>query len=98
LEPDYNNGSSILYEDIRKNIENRGYRCIYLPPYSSELNPIEQFWSIYKSKLKRKQLLEEAALTTRIQMACNQILVGGLRGFCKYSIDKFDDYLNRMPI
>jgi transposase len=29
--------------DIAKYVESRGYRCIYLPPYSPELNPIEQF-------------------------------------------------------
>ena len=86
------------HEDIRKHIENRGYRCIYLPPYSPELNPIEQFWSICKSKLKREQLLEEETLTIRIQMAYNQILIGDFRGFCKYSTAKFDDCLNRRPI
>lgn len=29
---------------IRVAIKSRGYKCIYLPPYSPELNPIEQFW------------------------------------------------------
>ena len=29
------------HEDIRKHIENRGYRCIYLPSYFTELNLIE---------------------------------------------------------
>ncbi|KAG1052847.1 hypothetical protein G6F43_005032 [Rhizopus delemar] len=28
---------------VRKYIYSRGYRCVYLPPYSPELNPIEQF-------------------------------------------------------
>lgn len=41
-------------DNIRKFIESRGYGCVYLPPYSPELNPIEQFWSAVKSKLKRK--------------------------------------------
>jgi transposase len=41
------------YTDIKKYIEARGYRCVYLPPpYSPELNPTEQFWSVCKSKLK----------------------------------------------
>ncbi|KAL1932186.1 hypothetical protein VTP01DRAFT_9242 [Rhizomucor pusillus] len=30
-------------EDIAKYVESRGYRCAYLPSYSPELNPIEQF-------------------------------------------------------
>lgn len=40
-----------INEDIRKYVESRGYGCVYLPPYSPELNPIEQFWSVVKSKL-----------------------------------------------
>lgn len=44
--------------DIEKEINRRGYGCIYLPPYSSELNPIEQFWSVCKSKMKRQELLQ----------------------------------------
>lgn len=38
---------------IRK-IESKGYRVMYLPPYSPELNPIEQFWAIVKGKMKRE--------------------------------------------
>lgn len=39
-----------------KEIEYCRYDFIYLPPYPSELNPIEQFWSIVKSNLKRKKV------------------------------------------
>ncbi|EIE82108.1 hypothetical protein RO3G_06813 [Rhizopus delemar RA 99-880] len=35
--------------DIGKYIHSRGYRYVYLPPYSPELNPIEQFWSVVKN-------------------------------------------------
>jgi transposase len=59
------------HEDIQKHIEIRGYGCVYLLPYSPELNPIEQFWSVCKSKLKKEQLLDGEALTTRIADACN---------------------------
>lgn len=38
---------------IDEMIVERGYRSIYLPPYSPELNPIEQFWAIVKNKVKR---------------------------------------------
>ncbi|KAG1141342.1 hypothetical protein G6F37_008401 [Rhizopus arrhizus] len=34
----------------------RGYRCIYLPQYSPQLSPIEQFWSAMKSKVRRHEL------------------------------------------
>ena len=32
---------------------------MYLPTYSPELNPIEQFWAVAKSKVKRHRFLQE---------------------------------------
>ena len=31
----------------------KGYRLIFLPPYSPELNPIEKFWSWLKRHLQK---------------------------------------------
>ncbi|KAL1932979.1 hypothetical protein VTP01DRAFT_8657 [Rhizomucor pusillus] len=45
----------------------------YLPSYSPELNPIEQFWSVVKSKVKRNRLLERQTLMTRISEASNSL-------------------------
>lgn len=87
-----------INEDIKSFIKGRGYRCIYLPPDSPELNPIEQFWSVCKSKLKRERLLEEETLSSRIADACNQVLLSNLKGFCKYSINRFDDCLQEKHI
>ncbi|KAG1448381.1 hypothetical protein G6F56_008958 [Rhizopus delemar] len=84
--------------DIRKYIEQHGYGCVYLPAYSPELNPIEQFWSVCKSKLKREKLLQEETLSSRIGEACNTILLSDLQGFCRYSAAKFEDCLNRKPM
>jgi len=56
------------HADIRSYIESRGYGCVYLPPYSAELNRIEQFWSVCKSKLKREALLEEETLTSESEL------------------------------
>lgn len=33
-----------------------GYKSIHLPLYSPELNPIEPFWDLLKSKVKRSQV------------------------------------------
>ncbi|CEG63391.1 hypothetical protein RMATCC62417_00542 [Rhizopus microsporus] len=38
------------HENIKKYIEYRGYKCVYLPTYSPELNPIEQFWAVAKRR------------------------------------------------
>lgn len=81
--------------DIRKLIKGRGYDCVYLPSYSLEVKFIEQFWSVCDSKLKRKALLEEETLALRIRDACNQILFSDLAGFCRYSMQRNDDWLNR---
>ncbi|EIE82436.1 hypothetical protein RO3G_07141 [Rhizopus delemar RA 99-880] len=35
---------------MTRKIEARGYRVMYLTPYSPELNPIEQFWALVKGK------------------------------------------------
>lgn len=43
---------------IGKMIKECGYKCIYLPLYSPELNLIEQLWSVIKSNVKRKFILK----------------------------------------
>lgn len=69
---------------IRK-IEKRGYKIMYPPPYSSELNPIEQFWYLVKSKLKRQKLLDNKTLSTRIADACNEAHLSDLAGLFNHS-------------
>lgn len=48
-------------------------RCVYLPPYSPELNPIEQFWSLVKNRVKRSKFNDKEDLFTRIRDACNEV-------------------------
>lgn len=55
--------------DIGKYICSRGCRYADLPPYSPELNPIEQFWSVVKSKVKQNKFVEKESLMTRISVA-----------------------------
>lgn len=69
---------------IRK-IESRGYRIMYLPPYSPELNPIEKFWAIVKGKIRREKLMSEENLSQRIAERCDQVRVSDLQGFCGHS-------------
>ncbi|KAG1474013.1 hypothetical protein G6F56_000611 [Rhizopus delemar] len=62
-------------DDIDEIIERRRYRSIRLPPYSPELNPIEQFWALLKSKVKRSQFGDAEDLKTRISEAIQDISV-----------------------
>ena len=36
-------------------IENSGNKIMYLPAYSPDFNPIENYWAITKNRLKQKQ-------------------------------------------
>ena len=38
---------------IAEAFEQAGVRLLFLPPYSPDLNPIEQFWSELKAKIRR---------------------------------------------
>jgi transposase len=70
-----------IYIDIDELITFRGYRSIYLPPYSPQLNPIEQFWSVVNNKVKRGTFSDNEDLKTRIAEVCNNVLVHHLKDF-----------------
>ncbi|KAG1456885.1 hypothetical protein G6F56_006732 [Rhizopus delemar] len=75
---------------IDEMITERGYRSIYLPPYSPELNPIENFWSIVKNKVKRSSFKDAEDLATRIAEACNNVPPEHLNAFAQHSVNCFD--------
>lgn len=85
-------------EKIDKLVETRGYHCVYLSPYSPELNPIEQFWSLVKSKIKRTKLLQEETLTQRITEACQEVTKENLYGFISHSASCISYCLNKTPM
>ncbi|KAG1152233.1 hypothetical protein G6F37_002253 [Rhizopus arrhizus] len=51
---------------IKTLVEERGHRCIYLPPYSPFLNSIEEFWSKVKAGVRRTPLTADDRLTDHI--------------------------------
>jgi hypothetical protein len=81
--------------DIGKYINSRGYRYVYLPPYSPKLNPIEQFWSAVKSKMKQNKFLEKETLVARISEACNSLYLRDFEGFVSHSARCFGKCLNK---
>lgn len=81
--------------DIGKYIHSRGYRFVYLPPYPPELSPIEQFWSVVKSKVKQNKFLEKETLMTRISEACDSLGVSDFQGSVSHSAKCFGKCLNK---
>ena len=86
------------HKDIKLYVESCGYGGMNLPPYSPGLSPIEQLWSVCKSKLKREAPLKEKYLTLRIREACSNAAINDLKDFCRYSLKKFDDCLEPKPV
>jgi hypothetical protein len=84
--------------EVDKIVTSRGYKCVYLPPYSPELNSIEQFWSVVKNKVKRSQFGNKEDLKTRISDACDDVPLHHLKAFIKHSVDHFDNCLNKVHI
>jgi transposase len=42
-------------QNTKELIENAGYYLLYLPPYSPDFNPIENYWAITKNTVRSKQ-------------------------------------------
>lgn len=59
-------------EEIRHLIEAAGARLVYLPPYSPDFSPIENFWSKVKSILKTLGARSYQALSSAIETAFEQ--------------------------
>jgi len=58
---------------VREAIEGRGAQLKYLPPYSPDLNPIEQMWSKVKAKLRSYARRTRESLYRAIGSALRQV-------------------------
>ncbi|CEG67847.1 hypothetical protein RMATCC62417_04209 [Rhizopus microsporus] len=76
----------------------RGYIPVYLPPYSPELNPIEQFWKDLKDYIKRDKFKDNETLTSRMMDACEKVPLQNIRNYIQHSINTFPKCLNKEPI
>lgn len=79
-------------------IVSRGYKAVYLPPYSPFLNPIELFWSKVKAGVKRDCLTATDNLSARIVESARQVSVDDCRGWIKHSVSFFDRCLALKPM
>jgi transposase len=66
---------------VREIIEERGCELIYLPPYSPDLNPIEEAFAKLKGLLRKSGAKSRRALVEAMGAALDAITVGDARGF-----------------
>lgn len=71
-------------------VEARGARLLYLPPYSSDFNPIEWVWSKVKTILRRLKARTFSDLIEALQQALRAITLEDIQGWfahCGYAIN-----------
>ncbi|KAG1470009.1 hypothetical protein G6F56_002928 [Rhizopus delemar] len=85
-------------KDVNHLIISRGYRSLHPSPYPTEPNPVEQFWSVVKNKVKGGVFSDDENLKTRIAAACNNFPIHHLRAFIQHSCNQFDNFTNKKHI
>lgn len=70
---------------VRELIEAAGASLLFLPPYSPELNPIEECWSKVKSFLRTAKARTHAALYRALAMARELVTTEDSRGWFRHA-------------
>ena len=70
---------------IRSIIESTGAELWFLPPYSPDLNPIEEFWSKLKAEIRRFAPPTIGAFHRALRWAMSLVTRDDLRGWFKHS-------------
>ena len=66
---------------MRELVEERGCELLYLPPYSPDLNPIEEAFAKLKALLRRAAVRSREALVEAMGVALGTITAQDVRGF-----------------
>lgn len=69
---------------IRELIEGRGCELMYLPPYSPDLNPIEQAFAKIKALLRKARARTRAAVLEAMGRALDAVTASDARGFFEH--------------
>lgn len=78
------NLSSHKGQRVRELIEDRGCELLYLPPYSPDLNPIEEAFSKLKALLRRAGARTREALLEAMGRALEAVSASDARGFLEH--------------
>ena len=89
LAPTLNEGDIVVMDNLRchkvkgikQAIEKAGAHVFYLPPYSPDLNPIEQMWSKIKAFLRKVKARSVATLMQVLPTAFSTVTVQNILGW-----------------
>ena len=73
---------------IRELIEGRGCELIYLPPYSPDLNPIEEAFAKIKALLRKAAARTREALLEAMGRALDAVSASDAKGFFEHRGDR----------
>jgi transposase len=76
-------------------MKERGYKPLYMPPYSPFLNPIEECWAKIKSQIRRNPLSKDDVLSDRIAEACKTITIDDCQGWIRHAETYWDRCLQK---
>jgi transposase len=71
---------------FREVVEQRGYNCLYLPPYSPYLNPIEELWAKIKAGIRRNELRADERLSNRICESVRKVTRADCQGWIRHAV------------
>ena len=71
-------------ERVKELIEECGCEALYLPPYSPDLNPIEEAFSKVKGLLRKAEARNREALVEAMGKALDAVTAGDARNFFKH--------------
>jgi len=74
-------------QDVQTVCKNAGIKLIYLPPYSPDLNPIEEAFAQLKAWFKKNyKLANNIAFDEFLGMGINPVKDGAKNHFIRYSV------------
>lgn len=76
-------------------VNKRGYKPLFMPPYSPFLNPMEECWSKLKRNIKRNPLDKSDMLTPRIAEACKQVTIGNCNDWIRHAETNWERCLQK---
>jgi transposase len=69
---------------VRELVEARGCHLVYLPPYSPDLNPIEEAFAKIKALLRKARARTREALLEAMGKALDAVTTTDARGFFEH--------------